>query len=75
MFTLGESPYPGLDNDQVIRFIKAGNRMDQPQRCPPEIYELMCKCWERNPDARPYFSQAAHRIELILEAKGKEWVS
>ena len=49
--------------------------MDQPQRCPPEIYELMRKCWERNPDVRPYFSQVAHRIEIILEAKGKEWVS
>lgn len=44
--TYGMSPYPGIDLSQVYDLLEKGYRMEQPEGCPPKVYELMraCKC-------------------------------
>lgn len=41
------SPYPGIDLSQVYDLLEKGYRMEQPEGCPPKVYELMraCKCF------------------------------
>lgn len=31
--------------------------MPAPEQCPEEMYRLMLKCWEYDPEARPHFDQ------------------
>lgn len=40
------SPYPGIDLSQVYDLLEKGYRMEQPEGCPPKVYELMraCEC-------------------------------
>ena len=40
---------------EVLESIEDGNIMDPPDICPDEIYDLMCMCWEIEPDQRPTF--------------------
>jgi abelson tyrosine-protein kinase 2 len=38
------SPYPGIDLSQVYDLLEKGYRMEQPEGCPPKVYELMRAC-------------------------------
>lgn len=59
MATLASQPYQGLTNDQVLRYVIDGGVMERPENCPDNLYELMRRCWQHRPTARPTF------IEII----------
>ena len=45
--TYGNSPYPGVDLNQVYGLIEKGYRMEIPEGCPEAAHQLMlqCKCF------------------------------
>eukprot|EP00005_Dracoamoeba_jomungandri_P012242 CAMPEP_0174266444 /NCGR_PEP_ID=MMETSP0439-20130205/30231_1 /TAXON_ID=0 /ORGANISM="Stereomyxa ramosa, Strain Chinc5" /LENGTH=1115 /DNA_ID=CAMNT_0015353407 /DNA_START=22 /DNA_END=3366 /DNA_ORIENTATION=+ len=45
LMTLGEEPYPNWTQSMVEHFVCSGKRLEKPQRCPDEIYQLMLNCW------------------------------
>ncbi|XP_028516275.1 tyrosine-protein kinase receptor Tie-1, partial [Exaiptasia diaphana] len=47
--TAGTTPYPGLMGRELFQDLVAGHRLEQPPSCPDELYELMSKCWSRDP--------------------------
>ncbi|KAL3102973.1 hypothetical protein niasHT_025881 [Heterodera trifolii] len=55
IFSLGHTPYPGVQNHDVLRDLDQGKRMACPKNCPDEIYQEMLNCWDQNPDRRPTF--------------------
>ena len=34
IMTLGNQPYPGLTNQEVVSYVTEGNRLDRPNACP-----------------------------------------
>lgn len=38
VLTLGFQPYFGMENLQVIEYVKSGGRLQIPQKCPVEMY-------------------------------------
>ena len=67
IFTLGGSPYPGVATDEFLSYLKSKKRMEQPESCPDEFYQLMLDCWEDNPEMRPTFSKIYQGIGDIIE--------
>ncbi|XP_065081203.1 insulin-like receptor isoform X2 [Ochlerotatus camptorhynchus] len=63
MATLASQPYQGLTNDQVLRYVIEGGVMERPENCPDSLYELMRRCWQHRPTARPTFIEI---ISLLL---------
>ncbi|KAL5457649.1 hypothetical protein EMCRGX_G034932 [Ephydatia muelleri] len=57
IMTLGNQPYPGQTNQEVLHFVSGGGRLDKPERCPKKIYRIMQNCWNKHPDERPPFSE------------------
>lgn len=55
--TLGASPYPALSNHELVKFLKMGGRLEKPEICTEQIYELMLKCWSESCDERPSFEE------------------
>ncbi|XP_038624702.1 insulin receptor-related protein isoform X2 [Tachyglossus aculeatus] len=55
--TLAEQPYQGLSNEQVLRFVMDSGVLGEPDHCPPQLQELMHRCWLQNPRLRPTFVQ------------------
>ncbi|XP_027522505.1 tyrosine-protein kinase Fes/Fps isoform X2 [Corapipo altera] len=55
-FSLGAIPYANLSNQQTREAVEQGVRLDRPEQCPEEVYQLMQRCWEYDPHKRPSFS-------------------
>jgi len=62
MATLAEQPYQGFTNDQVMKYVKEGNKMKRPDDCPDILFDLMSECWHIVPDERPTFLQICQRL-------------
>uniref|UniRef100_A0A8C5AZB0 receptor protein-tyrosine kinase n=1 Tax=Gadus morhua TaxID=8049 RepID=A0A8C5AZB0_GADMO len=67
IFSLGNSPYPGMPVDsKFYKLIKEGYRMDAPDFAPSEMYQIMRSCWDADPCQRPPFRKIVERIEKQL---------
>ncbi|KOB77829.1 putative tyrosine-protein kinase shark [Operophtera brumata] len=57
MFAFGKQPYGDMRGIEAIQIVENGQRLERPEDCPDEIYQVMLDCWAYNPDLRPTFSQ------------------
>lgn len=62
MATLAEQPYQGFTNDEVMKYVKDGNKMRRPEDCPDILYNLMSECWSNMPNDRPTFLEICQRL-------------
>ncbi|KAK7480893.1 hypothetical protein BaRGS_00027894 [Batillaria attramentaria] len=64
--TYGKPPYTGMDPKQALEQVAKGYRMPQPAGrtcCNKALYDIMCKCWDADPDKRPSFASLHNRFE------------
>ena len=63
----GATPYPGLTNPEVIDYVREGKILPRPQgeKYPIEIYDIMKKCWNLNPQERPTFDDLVKYFEEL----------
>ncbi|XP_051945820.1 proto-oncogene tyrosine-protein kinase receptor Ret-like [Xyrauchen texanus] len=64
--TLGGNPYPGIAPERLFNLLKTGYRMEKPENCTDEMYNLMLRCWKQEPDKRPNFSDISKELEKMM---------
>ncbi|KAK8380451.1 hypothetical protein O3P69_016794 [Scylla paramamosain] len=64
--TLGSTPYPGMGANEVMRKVRDGYRMEKPDHCRREIYNIMYYCWDKDPVERPCFTELVHTLEGLV---------
>lgn len=64
--TLGSTPYPGMAAAEVMKKIKEGYRLDRPEHCKRELYNIMYYCWDKDPNCRPLFGELVGLTEGLL---------
>ncbi|MED6264394.1 hypothetical protein CHARACLAT_014479 [Characodon lateralis] len=79
IFSLGASPYPGVQIDEEFCCrLKEGTRMRAPDYAPSEIYQTMLDCWQGEPQQRPTFTELVERLGDLLQAsvqqEGKHYI-
>ncbi|XP_046960107.1 tyrosine-protein kinase Shark isoform X2 [Vanessa cardui] len=57
MFSYGQQPYGEMRGIEAIQVVESGQRLERPEDCPDEIYQVMLDCWAYSPDLRPSFSK------------------
>ncbi len=67
IFNDGIIPYPGMSNKEVITYVLDGHQLEKPSKCPQEVYELMLKCWQIEPNQRPSFVDLNHSLKQIAQ--------
>ncbi|XP_063987562.1 tyrosine-protein kinase Fer isoform X2 [Diachasmimorpha longicaudata] len=68
IFSKGGNPYSGMSNSQAREKIDAGYRLPAPDNTPEEVYNLMLRCWEYEPDKRPHFEQIYNIINGLCQS-------
>ena len=56
-----------------------GNRLERVENCPVELYQMMLKCWDADPELRPSFKELLDflvmeeeqvtKMELLLDSE------
>lgn len=60
----GSLPFQNMTAVQAaFAVVNKGVRPIIPQDCPPALAEIISRCWDANPDARPGFSQIVRMLE------------
>ncbi|XP_032222346.1 fibroblast growth factor receptor 4 isoform X3 [Nematostella vectensis] len=72
--TLGASPYPGMNSQEVINFLQDGYRMDKPKHCLDELYAVMLDCWQLSAQRRPTFVEISRLLNKMLSDE-REYIS
>ncbi|XP_021363664.1 uncharacterized protein LOC110456921 [Mizuhopecten yessoensis] len=68
IFSLGDTPYPGIRSMDVATKVTNGYRMSRPEYCADMHYELMKKCWQDNQSSRPKFSAIVQEISSTFSS-------
>ena len=64
LMTRGKVPYADIDKWEIGTFLKCDKRLEKPDSCPPFLYDIMTRCWLRDPDERPTFADLVKLIPL-----------
>ncbi|XP_050405188.1 tyrosine-protein kinase receptor Tie-1 [Patella vulgata] len=65
--TFGGNPYPGINNKDLLQELKKGYRMEKPENCSQELYDIMLDCWKAKPSDRPSFTKLREQLEKLIE--------
>ncbi|XP_040409330.1 proto-oncogene tyrosine-protein kinase ROS [Cygnus olor] len=63
--TLGQQPYPGLSNMEVLHHVRSGGRLESPSNCPDDLCDLITRCWAQEPHSRPTFFYIQDKLQEI----------
>ena len=67
MFSLGKTPYPGIEPGlELYDKLSANYRMSRPEFSPHNVYRLMLDCWAAEPKHRPRFRELADILGDLL---------
>ncbi|XP_062970653.1 macrophage-stimulating protein receptor isoform X4 [Cynocephalus volans] len=66
LLTRGAPPYPHIDPFDITHFLAQGRRLPQPEYCPNSLYQVMQRCWEVEPTARPTFRALVGEVERVV---------
>ncbi|KAL6605492.1 hypothetical protein U3516DRAFT_556444 [Neocallimastix sp. 'constans'] len=65
IFSGGDVPFSDIPENIIPEAVKSGRRPSRPSGCPDEIWSLMQKCWDINPDKRPTFYEISQNLMQI----------
>ncbi|KAH8307764.1 hypothetical protein KR044_012910 [Drosophila immigrans] len=68
IYSFGRVPYPRIPLADVVKHVEVGYKMEAPEGCPSEIYEMMRQAWELNPAKRPTFAELKVKLQLLNNA-------
>ncbi|XP_013414147.1 tyrosine-protein kinase CSK [Lingula anatina] len=65
IYSFGRVPYPRIPLADVVMHVERGYRMEKPEGCPNEVYEVMRKAWDLDPARRPTFADVKVELEKL----------
>nr|XP_044992604.1 macrophage-stimulating protein receptor isoform X2 [Jaculus jaculus] len=68
LLTRGAPPYPHINPFDLTHFLAQGRRLPQPEYCPDSLYQVMQRCWEADPAARPTFRALVVEMEQVVSS-------
>ncbi|XP_050539538.1 insulin-like peptide receptor [Daktulosphaira vitifoliae] len=72
MLTLGEQPYKGKSNNDVMAYVLDGNILDLPIFCPDVLAGIMKSCWSWTSAQRPSFIKIIELLDAFLDKDFKK---
>ena len=58
--------FEGMTNTRAREMLDSGYRMPAPEGIPEEMYQLMLRCWNYEPEDRPHFPEIQQQVDLLF---------
>lgn len=65
--TLGGQPYPGINAEYLLEWLKLGKRNEKPPHCHPSLFKVMKSCWKEGPSDRPSFEELSITLNNLMK--------
>ena len=65
IWSLGDKPWQGCNNEEVMQAISTDRTLSQPVNCPTQVYQVMLDTWKQEKDSRPSFTQLKKELKRI----------
>ncbi|KAK3930681.1 Tyrosine-protein kinase CSK [Frankliniella fusca] len=65
VYSFGRVPYPRIPLADVVKHVDKGYKMEAPEGCPPEVYQIMSQAWDLHPEKRPNFKDVKGKLILL----------
>lgn len=65
IYSFGRLPYPKIPLTDVVKYVENGYRMEAPEGCPKEVYDIMRRVWSAEPADRPTFAEVLKELEEL----------
>ncbi|XP_070574898.1 tyrosine-protein kinase receptor Tie-1-like [Ptychodera flava] len=73
--TLGATPYGHIASSrEVSDKLRKGYRMLKPEHCNQQIYDVMLKCWKKDPNERPMFPELCSDFRNMVNDISKNYL-
>lgn len=66
---MGNIPWKGLGPVEIRDILLDGERLGRPERCPADVFDLIQRCWQANPQDRPTFAQIYNQVQQVTESE------
>lgn len=66
VFSLGCTPYPGVENHEVLDYLDKGLRLKKPHLCSDKMFAVMESCWDFQASIRPRFQNLVISLQDFL---------
>ncbi|KAK2551692.1 Tyrosine-protein kinase Btk29A [Acropora cervicornis] len=66
IYSGGKQPYAAINNTEVVQKVLNGYRLEKPQRCPDDMYRMVTKCWQTEPEHRPNFASVKKSVSDFM---------
>ncbi|KAF7275157.1 C-terminal Src kinase isoform X2 [Rhynchophorus ferrugineus] len=67
IYSFGRVPYPRIPLADVVRHVENGYKMEAPEGCPSEIYQIMRQAWDFYPEKRPNFYDVKIKLTQLKQ--------
>lgn len=69
VMSYGELPYGDMKPEDLNDFIERGDRLEKPEGCLDDVYDIMLSCWASGPADRPSFDTLKDRLMKVAETR------
>ena len=66
IMTLAASPYPGIEDNEILSMLESGVRLQNPISCPESINRIMQLCWNASATNRPVGDHIVFAFNLLI---------
>lgn len=75
IITQGRVPYFGMNNNEVLQHVDKGYRIPLAEipNCPALLYDIMLRCWHKDPERRPSFENLRYELEEFFDNEAGEY--
>ncbi|XP_069938737.1 uncharacterized protein [Cherax quadricarinatus] len=67
IYSFGKQPYYGNSNENVVKLIFQGILLSPPDTCPPQVCDVMRRCWATDPNDRLKFPEILNRLQRLQQ--------
>ncbi|KAK7078148.1 hypothetical protein SK128_007038 [Halocaridina rubra] len=64
IITFGSFPFQGMNNNQVVEFVRSGGTITIPSGVKPQLERILKSCWSKDPYSRPTFNEMLENLTM-----------